>query len=156
MTAPHAWETEEIDGGPVGVGVFWRCSTCGAAGGPKDWWPDEPERRWRPFLAGEGVELDDDCVASQAIIWGHVTERLERLAALDPPGRLTVKYAPTLKSVLLRSPAVSDLTPFVHALDVATRDLKARPKDHGATKLAGVCEDLAKAGFWDARSTWRG
>jgi hypothetical protein len=31
---PHAWEVEEVDGGPVGVDDFWICHQCGASGGP--------------------------------------------------------------------------------------------------------------------------
>jgi hypothetical protein len=139
MRENHTWTTEEIDGGAIGIGTFWRCTTCGAAGGPVGWWPDEPERRWRPFLAGTGVELDDDCIASQAIIWLHVTERLKRLASSKRRG-VSPRYAAMLKYALYLSPACTDVTALVGLLyDVERRS--------GRPALETVKERLVEAGF---------
>lgn len=52
----HDWEIETIDGGPAGVADFYKCKNCFASGGPVGWnW------RKRPFLAGEGLQLSQDC-----------------------------------------------------------------------------------------------
>ena len=55
----HTWIVEEIDGGPLGIGDFWKCSVCGASGGPTLFVEKHPPPR--PFLAGEGIKLSLDC-----------------------------------------------------------------------------------------------
>lgn len=56
---PHTWVVEEIDGGTVGIGEFWKCSDCGASGGPC--LGQESRPHWVPFLAGEDLRLAYDC-----------------------------------------------------------------------------------------------
>jgi hypothetical protein len=53
---PHDWYVEEVDGGALGIGHFWKCRVCFASGGPKQW-----DWRQRPFLAGRGLKLPLDC-----------------------------------------------------------------------------------------------
>jgi hypothetical protein len=144
---PHTWTKEEIDGGPMGVGEFWKCSTCGASGGPTDWGKvgllsEETEPSWRPFLAGTGVKLSRACcVESQAIIWLYIEEKLERLATLGPKG-ISPKYAALLKGALLRSPDVLDVTSVAHLVqDVELSHSTSRPT------LAEVATLLEAAGF---------
>lgn len=64
MAKPHKWETEEIDGGPVGCDDFWICHVCGASGGPVMYDKDGPRPgpTMGPFLAGANLDLSkDDC-----------------------------------------------------------------------------------------------
>ena len=135
----HEWEVEELDSGPMGIAHFWRCSTCGAAGGPQGWWPAEPERRWHPFLAGAGVQLTEDCIESQALIWEHVTERLEVLGTLTPFGP-SPKYAALVKDSLRRTPAKTDVTALLGLMD-DIENLGRRPT------LAEAAARLSAAGF---------
>ncbi len=59
MNQPHEWETEEVDGGMIGVGLFYICRECGAAGGP---YMDHVEGPIWCFLPGPALELDEnDC-----------------------------------------------------------------------------------------------
>lgn len=45
----HDWRVEEVDGGPLGTGEFWKCAGCGLSGG---FVLPSSMRRWKPFLAG--------------------------------------------------------------------------------------------------------
>lgn len=62
---PHTWETEEIDGGHVGVEDFWICRACGASGGSVN-------LRMPPFYAdGSGLKVSDDCDEAKVQIEKH-------------------------------------------------------------------------------------
>ncbi len=58
---PHTWELEEVDGGSVGIGVFYVCNACGASGGPA-MGPNLSKSMslYPPFHAGDGL----DCIIS--------------------------------------------------------------------------------------------
>ena len=81
MAQPHAWEQEEVDGGPAGTDLFWKCSGCGASGGivGSD---DAPPTT--AFLAdGGGLYVDrDDCprAAGQIAIYEDLVESRDKLA----------------------------------------------------------------------------
>jgi hypothetical protein len=70
----HKWVIEEVDGGTLGTNDFWKCSVCGAGGGPV--WPllpagskPKPPAPGQAFLAnGSGLELPDDCDTARAMI----------------------------------------------------------------------------------------
>lgn len=79
---PHAWEEEEVDGGPVGSDFFWKCSGCGASGGPVGSGGKGPSTA---FLAdGSGFYVDrEDCprAAGQIAIYRDLLESRDKLAA---------------------------------------------------------------------------
>lgn len=62
----HTWTTEEVDGGPCGVGEFHICQDCGASGGPV--WEAREAPTLPPFLAGTGLQLSTDCDIAKAQI----------------------------------------------------------------------------------------
>lgn len=67
----HNWYIEEIDGGYLGIGYFWKCNDCQASGGPC--FPNNKLPRvsnWPIFLAGEDLEfyLPEDCEESKRLI----------------------------------------------------------------------------------------
>jgi len=81
----HTWAIEEIDGGPVGVGDFWHCTTCGVSGGPANMFAGErlqrylmkvedtdEEGRWHPFIAGPAHKVSWDCETAQAEIKAYL------------------------------------------------------------------------------------
>lgn len=71
----HAWQVEEIDGGPVGFGDFWICHECGASGGP--YWSDD-KLPTRAFLAGPALPLSAlDCDAAKLVVDAYKSEGLE-------------------------------------------------------------------------------
>jgi hypothetical protein len=73
--APHPWVTEEIDGGPIGIGLFWICPVCGASGGPV--FPGL--NPWPPFIAGLGLQVSADCEEAQAEIRIYTEKKIEAL-----------------------------------------------------------------------------
>ena len=75
MVKPHKWETEEIDGGPVGVDDFWICHACGASGGPVMYRKDglDVVPTMDPFLAGPALDLSDDCDEAKQQIQDFIT-----------------------------------------------------------------------------------
>ena len=57
----HAWEKEEVDGGPLGTDEFWACFECGASGGAAFHPFTGKETTPRPFLPGPASPLSEDC-----------------------------------------------------------------------------------------------
>ena len=93
----HAWETEEVDGGPVGVCDFWRCRRCDAAGGPC--WPAKdgsgyvPKKRgWVFYADGSGLKLTDDCEESDRLIREHFRKRVMVLVAEGFKREIAVEF----------------------------------------------------------------
>lgn len=72
----HTWIVQEIDGGPIGIGEFWLCSTCGASAGHLGFHetpetgrlPGRKGRLSRVFLAGPSLTLSEDCEESSRLI----------------------------------------------------------------------------------------
>jgi len=66
----HVWETEEVDGGHLGVEDFWICRQCGASGGPVGFGGSPA---FPPFYAdGSGLNLTDDCDESREMVARHL------------------------------------------------------------------------------------
>lgn len=65
----HAWVEEEVDGGHLGIGTFWKCSSCGASGGPVGFMTGKrTEQRWEPFFPGKHVDITRDCEETKRIV----------------------------------------------------------------------------------------
>lgn len=77
---PHSWVTEEVDGGSLGTGFFWKCPACGASGGPAmprrvdgKWSYDrKSDSTWVFYADGTGLPLSIDCGESKARIERHL------------------------------------------------------------------------------------
>lgn len=69
----HTWIIEVIDGGPAGDDDFWKCSVCGASGGPVG-----HDFRHLPILAGPALPLSLDCreAAAQFRIYNEHQRRI--------------------------------------------------------------------------------
>lgn len=67
----HTWIVEEVNCGHLGVNDFFKCTGCGAAGGPADFPGSKP---WVPcFLAcGCVLELPADCTDAFIAIRAHL------------------------------------------------------------------------------------
>lgn len=79
----HKWEIEEVDGGHVGFGDFWKCHACGASGGP-DLHNGKKSPTLHPFFGdGGGLELTLDCDESKKLIAAYQLG-LERGKRLNP------------------------------------------------------------------------
>ncbi len=69
MTA-HTWEVETVNGGPCGDMDAYICRVCEASGGPVGGFlvetTDIPSMR--PFLAGTGIKLGDDCDEAKRLV----------------------------------------------------------------------------------------
>lgn len=65
----HVWETEDVDGGHLGVEDFYICRRCGASGGPVVFGPPPT---LSPFYAdGSQLEVSDDCDEAVKQITAH-------------------------------------------------------------------------------------
>lgn len=146
MTA-HAWIQEEVDGGPVGIGTFWACSTCGTCGGPV--WPrrDEPSRA---FIPGPAKDVSMDCQEAQREIRTFALEEIQALRqrwhARTGEHRL---YAPLFHAFLFGTPEATNVLPLLRLL----RDVEMQQSPH-FSKFKGrrmtvkeVREALLEAGF---------
>lgn len=110
---PHTWIVENVYGGPLGDTDFWRCSGCGASGGPTCFTvrangTEKP--RWEPFLAGEGsrLRLSQDCDESATIIREHTLKRFEAF----PKERKDISrhYSSLIRDVIRWTPDKKDVT----------------------------------------------
>jgi hypothetical protein len=78
--AEHKWITEEIDGGVVGVGDFWKCSVCGVCGGPKI--GHRNTKRWPAFIPGPALRVSENCGEAQIQIKEYLTEAIEGIGSI--------------------------------------------------------------------------
>lgn len=93
----HTWEVEYVDAGMLD-GHFWKCSTCGASGGPTILEDTRPP--WEPFYAdGSGLKVSTDCSKAQAQIQEHLKTWVpwDKRPKGPPPG---VKVGPVTPRVI--------------------------------------------------------
>ena len=70
----HRWETEDVDGGTLGIGTFWICRRCGASGGPVSLGPRHPGKR--AFYAGSGLLVSgEDCDEAKKAIEKYLRKK---------------------------------------------------------------------------------
>lgn len=130
----HVWTKEAVDGGHFGLCTFWRCSVCGASGGPAI--GDSPRQC---FLAGPAKVLPKDCNEARALIRKHIDKCLLKLGKLGSKG-VSPHYASLLHDMILWTPNATDLTPFVSMI--------ARIESfHDRPALLDVRRELQALGF---------
>jgi hypothetical protein len=134
----HDWRIEEVDGGPVGIGRFWKCVGCGASGGPVGMWDGDDEKPvWPPFLSGfgPGNPLSEDCEIAVGQIERLLRDRRVKEAA-EEARRAEIKRARRSKKKLLAEAdllrrTLEDLMecPFtIDSASVPKAGIEARPE----------------------------
>lgn len=134
----HGWRTHKIDGGPLGIGTFWKCRRCGAGGGPALL----AEKPVRAFIPGPATRLPLDCEAARKEIHEFVQAQIALLRKKWPArGPKEYWIAGLIHDAIRWTPQATDLTPIVSL----TRDIL-----HPIGKPRGfmdVREELERAGF---------
>lgn len=107
---PHDWTIEEVDGGHVGTGDFFKCQVCGGAGGPVLTWPPPRTPTWAPFLAGTGLSLSDDCLEARSQIRTQIRQQCRKLRvqAGQSPER---HHWSLIYDAIGWTPEINDVTP---------------------------------------------
>lgn len=127
--AEHPWTKLEVDGGPLGMGLFWHCPVCGVGGGPA--WPEEMEKRlelkgvlkrWQPFIPGHGRRVSEDCEEAQKEIRAYAEETIARFREKwkSPRGEHS-HYHSLFHDALRWNPQITD----IHGLLDLMRDVES-------------------------------
>ncbi len=110
----HTWIIEEVDGGTLGPVDIWRCSVCGAAGGPALPWQKRP---WDPFIPGAGASknISKNCVTARVEIRGYIEGRIRDLKLRLP------SHAELFEDALKASTEKTDIMEMVHIISEVER-----------------------------------
>lgn len=134
----HTWIVEEVDGGPIGTCDFWRCSVCGAGGGPAGF--SRSVNPWPPFIpgAGKSKQLSGNCDEAVIEVRAYVRDLVRSLGQKSSKG-VSPKYAEILKAAL-NTPGKTD---FMLIREIASEvdDFRRRPS------MSEVFQRLIEAGF---------
>jgi hypothetical protein len=117
--ADHTWFQEYVDAGQVD-GTFWKCSVCGAGGGPCLYPSTETAPRWEPFLAGAStgngvLRVSRACDEALKQIRSYIDERITALANMGSKG-ISPHYASLLHDALVWTPEKTDISSYVDLL----------------------------------------
>jgi hypothetical protein len=141
----HPWTTVEVDGGPVGIGIFWECTVCGAAGGPAwEMMGDLVKSHKRPFIPGPARKVSSDCGEAQKQMREYAEEIIAKLRKRwTKPGGEHYHYASLFHDALRWNPQVKNIMPLLRLLQQVDSPLGGNPRP----PLMECSEELEKAGF---------